>query len=73
MATGSCSATNGASIREQHDYAVAGVKLKFPCKAYPSQVAMMHKVCVTHTIITRTRGTLHGMIMQEVLTTTYQT
>ena len=33
-----------APIRVQHDYAVGGIQLKFPCKPYPTQMAMMAKV-----------------------------
>ena len=28
----------------QHEYHIGGVKVKFPCKAYPTQITMMAKV-----------------------------
>lgn len=31
------------------EYTVGGVKIHFPCKAYPSQLAMMNKVSNTFT------------------------
>ena len=41
----SCSRSKeGAPIRVQHDFAIGGVQLKFPCKPYPTQMAMMAKV-----------------------------
>ena len=33
-----------ASNRAQLEYAVGGVPVKFPCKPYPTQMAMMAKV-----------------------------
>lgn len=33
------------------EYTIGGVKINFPCKAYPSQLAMMNSVSV-HTILT---------------------
>jgi len=29
-------------------YTIGGVKIQFPCKAYPSQLAMMNSVSSTH-------------------------
>ena len=35
-----------ASIGEQSEYTMGGVPVKFPCKPYRTQVAMMSKVSV---------------------------
>lgn len=31
------------------EYTIGGVKINFPCKAYPSQLAMMNSVCASLT------------------------
>lgn len=33
---------------EQHEYPIAGVTVKFPCKPYRTQIAMMAKVLNSH-------------------------
>ena len=35
---------DSSSWKSPHDYNIAGVPVKFPHKAYPSQVAMMAKI-----------------------------
>jgi hypothetical protein len=33
-----------SDVRAQHVYTISGVRVEFPAKAYPSQIAMMDKV-----------------------------
>ena len=45
---GQCSMAGVASVGVQQEYAIGGVTVKFPCKPYRTQMAMMSKVCCVY-------------------------
>ena len=40
-----------SDVRAQHVYTISGVRVEFPAKAYPSQIAMMDKVRADATFV----------------------
>ena len=49
MASGSVFSGSALNREQQLEYHIGGVCIKFPCKPYPTQVAMMAKVSAIDT------------------------
>jgi hypothetical protein len=52
-------ATVGPDGRTQYVYTISGVRVEFPVKAYPSQIAMMDKVSRLYAFRSMTDDHLH--------------
>lgn len=49
-----------------HEYMISGVKVEFPCKAYPSQVAMMNSIIKGKKVMPCLRNVLRSPISQPL-------